>query len=64
MAEPLLSREISRELVGVNRRFVRTSSDVDCADSIPPRVTTPIVGVADLLPTQEQHTASLRFVNR
>jgi hypothetical protein len=53
MAEPFLSREICRELVRVNRRFVD-----------PVARERPIAGVADLLPTQEQHTVPSRLINR
>jgi len=37
---------------------------VTCADSIAIARERPIVGVADLLPTQEQHTSPSRLVNR
>jgi hypothetical protein len=61
MPEPFLSREISRELVRVNRRFARASSDVDVFGFDHAARDRPIVGVADLPPTQEQHTASRLF---
>jgi hypothetical protein len=63
-AKPFLSREFRRELVQVNQRFARTSPDVTCPDSIAIARDRPIVGVADLLPTQEQHTSPSRLVNR
>jgi hypothetical protein len=64
MAKPFLSREIRRELVQVNQRFAHTSPDVTCADSIAIACERPIAGVADLLPTQEQHTSPPLLVNR